>query len=52
MQMIPFLADQLAIRRTLDHLGLEPPPEKPPPSRELALVPLDDEGREIGAGPA
>ena len=35
----------------LDHLGLSPPPqEKPPPTRELVRVPVDDEGREFQAG--
>ena len=31
--------------RILDHLGLTPPPqERPPPTRELVRVPLDEEG--------
>jgi hypothetical protein len=32
MQTIAFLTDQRAIRKILDHLGLEPPPEKPQPA--------------------
>jgi hypothetical protein len=31
MQMIAFLTDQLSIRRILDHLGLSPPEQAPPP---------------------
>ncbi len=35
----------------LAHLGLSPPPQaKPPPTRELVRVPVDDEGREFQAG--
>lgn len=48
--MVAFLSDQLAIRRVLDHLGLEPLQEKPPPFREIKLAPLDDEGRELAVG--
>jgi hypothetical protein len=41
----------LCITRTLKHLGLSPPPqERPPPTRELVRVPLDEERREIQAG--
>jgi hypothetical protein len=33
------------------HLGLSPPQqEKPPPTREVVRVPLDDEGRDIQVG--
>jgi hypothetical protein len=43
--------DEWAIRRILEHLGLAPPPqERPPPSRELVRVPVDEEGREIRTG--
>jgi hypothetical protein len=32
----------------LDHLGLTPPEEKPPPEvKEVVRVPVDEEGREI-----
>ena len=35
----------------LDHLGLSPPEQdKPPPTREVVQVPVDDEAREIRAG--
>ncbi len=44
MQVIAFLTDQLAIQRVLDHLGLELPQEKPPPLRELTVVPVDEQG--------
>jgi hypothetical protein len=38
------------IKRILASLGLSPPEEeKPPPIRDVARVPLDDEGREIQA---
>jgi hypothetical protein len=38
------------IKRILAGLGLSPPEEeKPPPIRDVARVPLDDEGREIQA---
>jgi hypothetical protein len=36
----------------LDHLGLSPPEEPPPDVREVVRVPVDDQGREIGASPA
>jgi hypothetical protein len=42
--------DGWAIRRILEHLGLAPPQERPPPSRELVRVPVDEEGREIRTG--
>ena len=46
-----YLTDEISIKRILDHLGLSPPErEKPPPTREVVRVPLDDEGREIQAG--
>jgi len=45
------LTDEISIKRILDHLGLSPPErEKPPPTRQVVRVPLDDEGREIQAG--
>ncbi len=45
------LTDEISIKRILDHWGLSPPErEKPPPTREVVRVPLDDEGREIQAG--
>jgi hypothetical protein len=45
MQMIAFLADQLSIKRILDHLGLsEPPQDKPPPVREVRRVAEQGEG--------
>jgi hypothetical protein len=46
--IVAFVTDQLAIRSTLDHLGLSPPAQKrPPPLREISVVPVDDEGREL-----
>ena len=42
------MTDEFAIRRVLDHLGLSPPQEKPPPTvREVRVVPVDEEGREL-----
>ena len=46
-----YITDGLSIRRILQHLGLSPPEEKPPPqNREVVRVPVDDEGREIAIG--
>ena len=51
LKIVAYITDELSITRILDHLGLSPPPqEKPPPTRELVRVPVDDEGREIPAG--
>ena len=45
-----FSRQQGFIKRILAGLGLSPPEEeKPPPIRDVARVPLDDEGREIQA---
>ena len=49
LQIVAYITDRLSIRRILDHLGLSPPEEKPPPDlAEVVRVPLDDVGREIG----
>jgi hypothetical protein len=49
LQIVAYVTDGLSIRRILDHLGLSPPEEKPPPEvAEVVRVPVDDEGREIG----
>ena len=49
LQIVAYITDGLSIRRVLDHLGLSPPEDKPPPKvAEVVRVPLDDEGREIG----
>ncbi len=51
LKIVAYITDELSIARILDYLGLSPPPqEKPPPTRELVRVPVDDEGREIQAG--
>ena len=48
--IVAYITDEFAIRRILEHLDLIPPQqERSPPSRELARVPLDEEGREIQA---
>ena len=48
MTILAFLTDTFAIHRILDHLGLSPPEEKPPPPlRETRRVPVDEEGREL-----
>ena len=49
LQTVAYITDSLSIRRILDHLGLSPPEEKPPPEvAEVVRVPVDDDGREIG----
>jgi hypothetical protein len=51
LAIVAYITDEMAISRILSHLDLTPPPqERPPPSRELVRVPLDEEGREIRAG--
>jgi hypothetical protein len=52
LKVVAYITDTLAIRRILDHLGLSPPEEPPPDVREVVRVPVDDQGREIGASPA
>jgi len=54
IQQIPdaYITDTVAIRRILDHLGLSPPEKPALEVREIVRVPVDDEGREIGASPA
>jgi len=48
---VAYITDELSIRRILDYLGLSPPEqEKPPLTREVVRVPVDDEVREIQAG--
>ena len=50
LAIVAYITDQLAIRRILEHLELSPPQQqRPPPSRELVRVPVDEEGREIQA---
>jgi hypothetical protein len=51
LEIIAYLHDQVSISRILDHLGLGPPETaKPPPAlHEVVRVPVDEEGREIGA---
>jgi len=50
LAIVAYITDEWAIRRILEHLDLAPPPqERPPPSRELVRVPVDEEGREIQA---
>jgi hypothetical protein len=51
LKVVAYITDELSIRRILDHLGLSPPEqEKPPPTRDVIRVPVDDEGRDIQAG--
>jgi len=47
----PYIIDTAAIRQILDHLGLSPPEKPSPDVSEVVGVPVDDEGREIGANP-
>jgi hypothetical protein len=52
LKVVAYITDTVAIRRILDHLGLSPPEKPPLDIREVVRVPVDDEGREIGARPA
>jgi hypothetical protein len=52
LNIVAYITDTVAIRRILDYLGLSPPEEPPPDIREVVRVPVDDQGREIGASPA
>ena len=52
LKVVAYITDTVAIRRILDHLGLSPPEKPPPEVREVVRVPVDEEGREIGANPA
>jgi hypothetical protein len=48
MKLVACVTDPLAVRRILDHLGLSSPEKpRPPPTREITIVPVDDEGREL-----
>jgi hypothetical protein len=50
LKIVAYITDELSIKHILDHLGLSPPEEKPPPeTREVVRVPVDEEGREIEA---
>ena len=52
LKIVAYIVDGLSIHRILDHLGLGPPQEKPPPEvAEVVCMPVDDEGREIGITP-
>jgi hypothetical protein len=48
LKIVAYVTDDLSITRILDHLGLRPPQQEEPPTREVGQVPVDDEGREIG----
>jgi hypothetical protein len=52
LKVVAYITHIIAIRRILDHLGLSPPEKPPPDVREVVRVPVDDQGREIGASPA
>jgi hypothetical protein len=52
LKVVAYITHTVAIRRILDHLGLSPPEKPPPEVREIVRVPVDDEGRQIGANPA
>ena len=50
LKIVAYITDEISIARILDHLGLSPPEQdKPPPSREVVRVPVDDAGRELQA---
>src|SRR6266540_3158573 len=46
-KVVAYITDTVAIRRSLDHLGLTLPEKAPPDVREVVRVPPDDERREI-----
>jgi len=52
LKVVAYITHTVAIRRILDHLGLSPLEKPPPEVREIVRVPVDDEGRQIGANPA
>jgi Putative transposase len=48
IKIVGYVHDTISIRRILEHLGLSPPAEKPPPETNgVVRVPVDEEGREI-----
>ena len=48
IKIVAYVHDTVAIRRILDHLGLSPATDKPPPPvSEVVRVPVDEQGREI-----
>jgi hypothetical protein len=50
LKIVAYVTDELSITHILDHLGLSPPrQDKPPPTREVVQVPVDDEARETEA---
>jgi hypothetical protein len=50
LAIVAYITDEWAIRRILEHRDLaQPPQERPPPSRELVRIRVDEEGREIQA---
>jgi hypothetical protein len=50
LAIVAYITDEVAIRRILEHLELSPAQQqRPPPGRELARLPVDEEGREIQA---
>ena len=50
MSLVAFVTDQLAIRRILDHLGLNTAQaEKPPPVAEILRVAEHGDGWGVGA---
>ena len=49
MSIVAFVTDSFAIRRILDHLGLSPPQQQNPPTREVLRVAEHGEGRGVPA---
>ncbi len=50
LKVVAYVSDEISVKRILTALGLSPPEnEKPPPIREVVLLPVDNEGREIQA---
>ena len=52
LKVVAHITDTVVIHRILDHLGRSPPERPPPGVPDVVRVPVDDEGREIGASRA
>src|SRR5512144_3017288 len=52
LRVVAYITDALAIRQILKHPDLSPPEKPPPEIRDVARVPVDEEGREIELQPA
>ncbi len=48
LQVVAYINDHFTIKKILDHLSLSSPERQRPPP-EVRYVPLDEEGRDLGA---